>query len=146
MTNRELSQAIRKDLKEHGITSKDVSVRVRDEMYLNGGSTVSIRDYNNAHNIPTKRGGEWTSKTVADFLRNPINKGAYRYYYRESARGRKKPNEEVVFIENAFPPLVEPRIWELVNKRMDEYTLKLNTSSMHTIRKNCNVFAGLIVC
>lgn len=23
------------------------------EMYLNGGSTVSIRDYNNAHNIPT---------------------------------------------------------------------------------------------
>lgn len=116
------------------------------EMYLNGGSTVSIRDYNNAHNIPTKRGGEWTSKTVADFLRNPINKGAYRYNYRESARGRKKPNEEVVFIENVFPPLVEPRIWELVNKRMDENTLKLNTSSMHTIRKNCNVFAGLIVC
>ena len=116
------------------------------EMYLNGGSTVSIRDYNNAHNIPTKRGGEWTSKTVADFLRNPINKGAYRYNYRESARGRKKPNGEVVFIENAFPPLVEPRIWELVNKRMDENTLKLNTSSMHTIRKNCNVFAGLIVC
>ena len=116
------------------------------EMYLNGGSTVSIRDYNNAHNIPTKRGGEWTSKTVADFLRNPINKGAYRYNYRESARGRKKPNEEVVFIENAFPPLVEPRIWELVNKRMDENTLKLNTSSMHTIRKNCNVFSGLIVC
>ena len=33
MTNRELSQAIRKDLKEHGITSKDVSVRVRDALY-----------------------------------------------------------------------------------------------------------------
>lgn len=33
MTNRELSQAIRKDLKEHGVTSKDVSVRVRDALY-----------------------------------------------------------------------------------------------------------------
>ena len=33
MTNRELSQIIRKDLKEHGITSKDVSVRVRDALY-----------------------------------------------------------------------------------------------------------------
>lgn len=33
MTNRELSQVIRKDLKEHGITSKDVSVRVRDALY-----------------------------------------------------------------------------------------------------------------
>lgn len=32
MTNRELSQAIRKDLKEHGVTSKDVSVRVRDTL------------------------------------------------------------------------------------------------------------------
>ena len=30
MTNRDLSQAIRKDLKGHGFTSKDVSVRVRD--------------------------------------------------------------------------------------------------------------------
>ena len=36
-----------------------------------------------------KRGGEWTSKTVSDFLRNPMNKGDYRYNYRESARGRK---------------------------------------------------------
>ena len=42
------------------------------QMYLDGGSSVTIRDYNNSHNIPTKRGGEWTSKTVADFLRNPI--------------------------------------------------------------------------
>lgn len=33
MTNRELSQVIRKDLKEYGITSKDVSVRVRDALY-----------------------------------------------------------------------------------------------------------------
>ena len=33
MTNRELSQAIRKDLKQHGFTSKDVSVKVRDVLY-----------------------------------------------------------------------------------------------------------------
>jgi hypothetical protein len=33
MTNKELNQAIRKDLKNNGITSKDVSVRVRYAMY-----------------------------------------------------------------------------------------------------------------
>lgn len=33
MKNRDLSQAIRKDLKGHGFTSKDVSVRVRDALY-----------------------------------------------------------------------------------------------------------------
>lgn len=116
------------------------------EMYLNGGSTVTIRDYNNAHNIPTKRGGEWTSKTVADFLRNPMNKGDYRYNYRESARGRKKPKEEVIYMEGVFPPLVEPKVWNAVNRRMDENLAKINTSAFHAVRSNCNVFAGLIVC
>ena len=46
MTNRELSQVIRKDLKEHGITSKDVSVRVRDALYdtsVNIGTGLTIR-------------------------------------------------------------------------------------------------------
>ena len=33
MTNKELSQAIRKDLKNNGFTSKDISVRVRDSLY-----------------------------------------------------------------------------------------------------------------
>ena len=116
------------------------------EMYLKAKSTGKIRDYNNSHNIPTKRGGEWTSKTVTDFLRNPINKGAYRYNYRESARGRKKPNEEVVFIENAFPPLVEPETWEKVNKILDINRDKRNMGGLHPIKKNCNVFAGLIQC
>ncbi|MCU6748017.1 hypothetical protein OCV51_10195 [Faecalicatena acetigenes] len=33
MSNKELSQAIRKDLKENGFTSKDISVRVRSALY-----------------------------------------------------------------------------------------------------------------
>lgn len=116
------------------------------QMYIDGGSSVTIRDYNNSHNIPTKRGGEWTSKTVADFLRNPINKGDYRYNYRESARGKRKADEEVIYMEGVFPPLIDPEIWNEVNRRMDANHTRKNTSAMHPIRKNCNVFAGLIVC
>lgn len=115
-------------------------------MYLDGGSSVTICDYNNSHNIPTKRGGEWTSKTVADFLRNPINKGDYRYNYRESARGRKKSADEVVYQVGVFPPLVDPKIWDEVNRRMDVNNRLRNTSSFHPVRKRCNVFAGLMVC
>lgn len=33
MTNKELGSAIRKELKENGITRKDISVRVRDSLY-----------------------------------------------------------------------------------------------------------------
>lgn len=120
--------------------------RAMYEMYLKVKSTGKIRDYNNAHGIPTKRGGEWTSKTVGDFLRNPTNKGDYRYNYRESARGRKKPIDEVVYLEGVFEPLVDPEIWEKVNKIMDINRDKRNMCGSHPVEKNCNVFAGLIQC
>lgn len=116
------------------------------KMYLEVRSTSKIRDYNNSHNIPTKRGGEWTSKTVSDFLRNPMNKGDYRYNYRESARGRKKPEDEVIYQEGVFEPLVDPEVWERVNRIMDDNASKRNTGGLHPIMKNCNVFAGLIQC
>lgn len=120
--------------------------RAMYEMYLEVKSTGKIRDYNNAHKIPTKRGGEWTSKTVGDFLRNPMNKGDYRYNYRESARGRKKPADEIVYLEGVFDPLVDPDVWEKVNKIMDSNRDKRNMGGLHPIESNCNVFAGLIQC
>ena len=116
------------------------------EDYLNGGSSVSIAKSYNANNIPTKRGGEWTSKTIADVIRNPMNKGDYRYNYRESARGRKKPQEEVIYIKGIFEPLVSINDWEKANKLMDGRGLKMNSSGQTIMNKRCNVFTGLIFC
>lgn len=114
--------------------------------YLNGGSSVSIAKSYNANKIPTKRGGEWTSKTIADVIRNPMNKGDYRYNYRESARGRKKPQEEVIYIKGIFEPLVSINDWEKANKLMDGRGLKMNSSGQTIMNKRCNVFTGLIFC
>lgn len=116
------------------------------EDYLNGGSSVSIAKSYNANKIPTKRGGEWTSKTIADVIRNPMNKGDYRYNYRESARGRKKPQEEVIYIKGIFEPLVSINDWEKANKLMDGRGLKMNSSGQTIMNKRCNVFTGLIFC
>lgn len=114
--------------------------------YLNGGSSVSIAKSYNANKIPTKRGGEWTSKTIADVIRNPMNKGDYRYNYRESARGRKKPQEEVIYIKGVFEPLVSINDWEKANKLMDGRGFKMNSSGQVIMNKRCNVFTGLIFC
>lgn len=116
------------------------------EDYLNGGSSVSIAKNYNANKIPTKRGGEWTSKTIADVIRNPMNKGDYRYNYRESARGRKKPQEEVIYIKGVFEPLVSINDWEKANKLMDGRGFKMNSSGQVIMNKRCNVFTGLIFC
>lgn len=120
--------------------------RAMYDMYLKVKSAGKIRDYNNAHGIPTKRGGEWTSKTVSDLLRNPMNRGDYRYNYRESARGRKKPQEEVIYVKGVFEPLVAPEVWDEVNRIMDSNREKQNRGGLHPIEMHCNIFAGLIRC
>ena len=116
------------------------------QMYLDTRSTVRITDYFNTNNIPTKRGGKWTTKTVADILRNPINKGDYRYNYRESAHGRKKPNSEVIYVEDVFPPLIAKDIWNTVNSTMDKQALTVRKPGAVHHEKYTHVFQNLLVC
>lgn len=121
-------------------------VRLMYNMYLETKTTAAIRDYLNANDIPTKRGGLWTTKTVGDILHNPINRGDYRYNYRQSARGKKKPEEEVVYIKDVFPPIVSGELFDRVEKQMSaNYTARHLNGSTHK-RRYAHVFAGLLVC
>ena len=123
-----------------------VFARLMYDLYEETRSTCKVRDYCNAHDVPTKRGGEWTSKTVADFIRNPMNRGDYRYNYRESARGRKKPEEEVVYIEGVFPPLVPVEQWDRCSAIMDHNAAVRCTPGVPHKKKHVHPFAGLLVC
>ena len=67
-----------------------VTIRFIFDKYEEVKSTLQISRILNMNHIKTKRGGEWTSKTVNDIVRNPFYKGTYRYNYRESARGAIK--------------------------------------------------------
>lgn len=116
------------------------------DLYEKTCSSVKVRDYLNTNHIPTKRGGTWTTKTIADFIRNPMNRGDYRYNYREGARGRKKSSEEVIYREGAFPPLVPPEQWDLCNHLMDKNTEMHNRQGMQHTGKNVHVFSGKLIC
>ena len=75
-----------------------------------------------------------------------MNKGDYRYNYRESAKGRRKPDEEVVYVKNVFPPLVPPDQWDRCNQIMD-YNAKLRCSSGFPHKgTHIHIFAGLLKC
>lgn len=116
------------------------------DLYEKTCSSVKVRDYLNNNHIPTKRGGTWTTKTIADFIRNPMNRGDYRYNYREGARGRKKSSEEVIYREGVFPPLVPPEQWDLCNHLMDKNTEMHNRQGMQHTGKNVHVFSGKLIC
>ncbi len=121
--------------------------RMLYQIYDATHSTSKVRDYCYDNDIQTKRGGKWTTTTICNFLRNPMNKGDYRYNFRNSARGTKKPEGEVVYIPGVFPPLVDPDLWERVNAVMTENAIKSRTSENPHIRNRVHVFAGgLLKC
>lgn len=121
-------------------------VRLMYSMYEETHSTSKIRDYFNQNDIPTKRGGEWTTKSIGDILHNPINRGDYRYNYRESARGKKKPEEEVVYISGVFPAIVDPDQFDRVQKVMRANYESRHLSGISHQKTHDHVFAGLLVC
>ncbi len=120
--------------------------RLLYRVYYETRSTAKVRDFCYDNDIQTKRGGKWTTTTILNFLKNPMNKGDYRYNYRESARGKKKPDDEVVYIPAVFPPLVDPELWERVNAIIKDNGAKAKTSLNPHKKKHTHVFAGVLRC
>ena len=115
--------------------------RVYDETH----STAKVRDYCYDNDIQTKRGGKWTTTTILNFLKNPMNKGDYRYNYRGSARGTKKPENEVVYLPGVFPPLVDPDLWDRVNAIIKDNAEKHDIHKNPHIKKHVHIFTGGIL-
>ena len=116
------------------------------DLYEKEKSTVKICEYLNAHDMPTKRGGIWASKTVANIIRNPMYKGTYRYNYRESGRGRLKPQNEWIVLDNIITPIVTAEQWECCNAFMDANAAARNALGHPSKQKHTHVFGGLLRC
>lgn len=108
-------------------------------------SCLQISRILNNNNIKTKRGGEWTSKTICDILRNPFYKGTYRYNYRESARGAIKDESEWIVIPNNHPAIITEEQWERCNRIMDVNKVSKNTSEFRA-KKHIHIFSGVLQC
>lgn len=121
-------------------------VRQIYQMYMETHSTVYICHYLNDHKIHTKRGGEWTTRTVSCILRNPINRGDYRYNYQSSARGGRKPDDEVVYLKGVFPPLIDPEIFDACVRQLDTNTRYRNEEGRFIRAKHLHLFRGVTHC
>lgn len=127
------------------IDSKEAeTVKYIYNTYQECESTSEVTNLLNNNNIPTKRGGIWTSKTVGDIIRNPFYKGTYRYNYRESARGAKKKEDEWIIIEDNHEGIISKDQWEFCNSIMDKNAKRNNAH--HRKNSNTHVWAGLLEC
>lgn len=113
-------------------------------VYEETESTVKVMHFLNANNHKTKRGGKWTTKVIADIIRNPFYKGTYRYNYRESARGKIKKQEDWILVDNNHAAIITNELWDKCNKIMDK-NAKRNVA-FYREKANIHVLAGLIKC
>lgn len=122
-----------------------VTIRFIYDKYEEIKSGIQISRILNHNNIKTKRGGEWTSKTVCDIIRNPFYKGTYRYNYRESARGTVKDESEWIIIPDNHQAIIDKEQWERCNRIMDFNKDSKNTSEFRA-RKHIHIFSGILYC
>lgn len=101
------------------INTKEAKIRYRMYEYIAGGGTCgALANQLNDKGVPTKRGGKWTATSVRNLLTNPDAKGTLRYNYRESGRGRKKPAEEVVLVDDVLPAIVSRELWDKAQRQL----------------------------
>lgn len=120
------------------------TVRLIYNHYEETGSSGDVLYHLELHNIPTKRGGNWTTKTISDVLRSPVYKGTLRYNYRESGRGKKKDPDEWILVEDAVPAIISDEQWERVQKQLDANYR--GARSKRERARHTHVFSGLLYC
>lgn len=112
--------------------------------YLETESTSVVRNALNSAGIKTKKNGVWTTKTLADIIRNPFYKGTYRYNYRESARGSKKDKKEWILVDDNHEAIISKELWTKCNEIMD-VNAERNNAKFRSNSK-IHVFALLVEC
>lgn len=113
-------------------------------MYKQSESTSVVRNMLNENKLKTKRDGTWTTKTVSDIIRNPFYKGTYRYNYRESARGKKKKENEWIIVEDNHPAIITKDLWQECNAIMDLNAERNNAKFRSNVKTH--IFSSLIQC
>lgn len=113
-------------------------------MYKQSESTSVVRNMLNENKLKTKRNGTWTTKTVSDIIRNPFYKGTYRYNYRESARGKKKKENEWIIVEDNHPAIITKDLWQECNAIMDLNAERNNAKFRSNVKTH--IFSSLIQC
>ena len=106
-------------------------------------STNKVAKFLNANGYKTKRNGLWSSKTVNQILSNPFYIGTLRYNYKKSGRGKIKPENEWVILENNHEAIIDKEQWDRVQAI-------LQNNATHQFRqitqKYTHIFSGLLEC
>lgn len=101
----------------------------------NGCPSIATKLYNMG--VKTRKGKDFTKKTVADLIKNVKYKGCQFY----GATKYKKKSKEVSYAENAHDYIVSPEDWQLANRMIAQ-----RKPPIHDTKKLKNPFASILKC
>ena len=124
-------------------------VRMIFEDYLGGMGKLAIANQLNEQGILTKNGNQWSPESVLRILKNEKYAGTMilqKYYSENHITKRKMTNEgqlQKYMIDESHPAIIERRIFDAVQKRLQEqkeyFTLSKSTTTIYP-------FTGKIQC
>ena len=125
------------------------SVKLIFEMYADGYGYSPILERLHNENRLTKNGKEFQKNSLYSILSNPKYTGMY-VFNRSSAKNAEgtrnthlyKDNDEIIFIENGCPKIVDQDVYEKVQKRMTD---NKHNGGRHNAKQNY-LLSGKVYC
>lgn len=104
----------------------------------------------NSMNIPTSKGGDWTTSTIQTILRNPTYIGKIKWNTRPVKKqvvdGKIKKtrprNKDIILVDGLHEPIIDDKTFNLAQKYLSENST-LPVPTRHIIK---NPLAGIITC
>ncbi|MBS4538180.1 recombinase family protein [Clostridium sp. D2Q-11] len=104
----------------------------------------------NEMNIPTSRGGDWTTSTIQTIIRNPVYIGKIKWNTRPikkqvvdgEIKKTRPRNNNIILVDGLHPGIVDEEIFNLAQRYLEENS----TPPVPTRHKLKNPLVGIIVC
>ena len=120
------------------------------DLAINGHSTHSICKLLRERNVPTRKGGKWSSSTVRDMLKNEKYTGdaLFQKTYTDGSfrRHETKNSSKQIFIENHHEAIISREIFETANRLLEQRAAEKGIVKGHSKYQVRYPFSGIIVC
>ncbi len=117
---------------------------------LSGKGTSKIANELNCRNIPSKKGGRWTSTTVRGMIGNEkyIGDALFQKTFSDSSYNRRRNDgeKEQYLIHNHHEPIISREDFEAAQANIEQRGKEKGIEKQHEKYKNRYPFSGRVIC
>lgn len=106
-------------------------------------SSNQIAKLLNESGVKSKRNGQWFPKTIVQILKNEFYVGTLLYNQRVSGRGKLKPKEEWIIIENNHEGIIDRVQFDRVQILLERHAAPHRRANR---TKHTHIFSNLLIC